>query len=97
VVKPKTKKTVTRKASLASLLDIRTANDAADNSPVPPLLSNITGQRRSGQNCAATSETFGIGDNSEHVRASFAQSKDEAVCENDQLDDDDGNSNSHHR
>jgi hypothetical protein len=88
---------VTRKASLASLPDIRTANDAADNPPVPPLLSDVTGQRRSGQNRAATSETFGIGDDSEHIRAGFAQSKDEAVRENDQLDDDDGNSNSHHR
>ena len=97
MVKPKSKKTVTRKASLASLPDIRTANDAADNPPVPPLLSDVTGQRRSGRNRTATSETFGIGDDSEHIRAGFAQSEDEAVRENDQLDNDDGNSNSRHR
>jgi hypothetical protein len=33
---PNQKKTVTRKASLASLPDIKTANDVADNPPVPP-------------------------------------------------------------
>jgi hypothetical protein len=97
MVKPQSKKTVTRKASLASLPDIRTANDAADNPPVPPLLSDVTGQRRSSRNRTATSETFGIGDDSEHIRAGFAQSKDKAVRENDQLDDDDRDSNPRHR
>ena len=83
MAKPKSKKTVTRKASLASLLDIRTAHDAADNPPVPLLLSDVTGQRRSKYKHTATSENFSQGD--------------KAVCESDQLEDADGKSNSHHR
>ena len=55
------------------------------------------GQRRSNHNHTATSKTFGNGDDPEPIRARFMQSKDEAVCENDQPDDDDdGKSNSHH-
>ena len=97
MAKPKAKKTVTRKASLASLLDIRTAHDAPDNPPVPPLLSNVTGQRRSGHEHTATSENIGQGENSDNARAGFAHSEDKAVRKSNQLEDDDGKSNSHHR
>jgi hypothetical protein len=58
MVKSKPKKTINRKASLASLLDIRTANDAADKPPVPPLLNEVTGQRRSRHNHTTTLEAF---------------------------------------
>ena len=97
MVKPKPKKAINRKASLASLPDVRAANNAADNPPVPPLLSDITGQRRSDRNCAATSETFGQGDDSDHIRAGFAPSEDEAVRESNQPDENDGNSSSCHK
>ena len=80
MAKPKTKKTVTRKASLASLPDIRTAHDAADNPLVPLLISNVMGQRN-GHEHTATLENIGQGDNSENIRAGFTQSKDEAVHE----------------
>ena len=82
---------------MASLPDIRAAHDAADNPPVPPLLSDVTGQRRSGRERTATSENIGRGENSENTRAGFTHSEDEVIRESDQLEDDDGKSNSHHR
>ena len=55
------------------------------------------GQRRSGHERTITLENIGQGENSDNTRARFAHSKDEAVHESDQLEDDDGKSNSHHR
>ena len=82
---------------MASLPDIRAAHDAADNPPVPLLLSDVTGQRRSGRERTATSENIGRGENSENTRAGFTHSEDEVIRESNQLEDDDGKSNSHHR